>query len=58
MHTRYHHVSFYSIDNVTQSHSRSAILLLSMIAGVEQEIVKTNLKLLITHGLSGENPGN
>ena len=50
----------YSISNVTQSHSRSAILLLSMIAGAEQDIVKANIKLLVAHGLnqSGEDPGN
>ena len=49
-----------SAGNVTQSHSRSAVLLLSMIAGAEREVVKTNLKLLVAHGLNseGENPGN
>ena len=49
-----------SVNNVTQSHSRSAILLLSMIASAEREIVKANIKVIVAHGLNSneDTPGN
>ena len=42
------------------SDSHSAVLLLSMVAGVEREVVRANVSLLATHGLQlrGNSCGN
>ena len=50
----------FSVVNVTQSQSCSAVLLLSMISGADPEIANANIRILISHELKqhGDNPCN
>ena len=40
------------IDGTTVQEQRSAVVILSMIAGAEKDIIKSNLSVLVEHGLS------